>query len=162
MNSPGLQSSLAILIAVTIIILPAAQGQDSQVLRVVPAQEILDKISRGEPVVYRDVIIQGDLNISDLDLPTVPSNRSDIDINYLGLANKLKVVRSFIDLGNSVLLLSGGKLVFDPPEYRVAPGRSRREIKISKALFIVERLLGMVLVIMFAIAVGKTIIMGGG
>jgi len=54
----------------------------------------------------------------------------------------------------------GGKLVFDPPEYRIAHGRAWRDIQISKALFILERLIGMVLIIMFA--VGKTIILGGG
>ena len=63
---------------------------------------------------------------------------------------------------SAMTFLSGGKLVFDPPEYRIAPGRPWRDVQISKALFILERLLGMVLIIMFAIAVGKTIIMGGG
>ncbi len=63
---------------------------------------------------------------------------------------------------SAMTFLSGGKLVFDPPEYRIAPGRPWRDVQISKALFILERLLGMVLIIMFAIAVGKTIILGGG
>ena len=63
---------------------------------------------------------------------------------------------------SAMTFLSGGKLVFDPPEYRIASGRPWRDVQISKALFILERLLGMVLIIMFAIAVGKTIILGGG
>jgi uncharacterized protein YjbI with pentapeptide repeats len=62
---------------------------------------------------------------------------------------------------SAMTFLSGGKLVFDPPEYKIAPGRPWRDVQISKALFILERLLGMVLVIMFAIAVGKTIVLGG-
>lgn len=62
---------------------------------------------------------------------------------------------------SAMTLLSGGKLVFDPPEYKIAPGRPWRDVQISKALFILERLLGMVLIIMFAIAVGKTIVLGG-
>jgi hypothetical protein len=62
---------------------------------------------------------------------------------------------------SAMTLLSGGKLVFDPPEYKIASGRPWRDVQISKALFILERLLGMVLIIMFAIAVGKTIILGG-
>ncbi|MCX6677474.1 MAG: pentapeptide repeat-containing protein [Methanothrix sp.] len=61
---------------------------------------------------------------------------------------------------SAMTFLSGGKLVFDPPEYKIAPGRPWRDVQISKALFILERLLGMVLIIMFAIAVGKTIILG--
>jgi hypothetical protein len=63
---------------------------------------------------------------------------------------------------SAMTFLSGGKPVFDPPEYRIASGRPWRDVQISKALFILERLLGMVLIIMFAIAVGKTIILGGG
>lgn len=55
----------------------------------------------------------------------------------------------------------GGKLVFDPPEDKIAPGRPWRNVQISKALFILEQLIGMVLIIMFAIAVGKTIFLGG-
>jgi len=62
---------------------------------------------------------------------------------------------------SAMTYLSGGKLVFDPPEYKTAPGRPWRDVQISKALFILERLLGMVLIIMFAIAVGKTIVLGG-
>ncbi len=62
---------------------------------------------------------------------------------------------------SAMTFLSGGKLVFDPPEYKIAPGRPWRDVQISKAFFILERLLGMVLIIMFAIAVGKTIVMGG-
>ncbi|MCX6673169.1 MAG: pentapeptide repeat-containing protein [Methanothrix sp.] len=61
---------------------------------------------------------------------------------------------------SAMTFLSGGKLVFDPPEYRIASGKAWRDVQISKALYILERLLGMVLIIMFAIAVGKTIIIG--
>jgi len=63
---------------------------------------------------------------------------------------------------SAMTFLSGGKLVFDPPKYKIAPGRPWRDVQISKALYILERLMGMVLIIMFAIAVGKTIILGGG
>ena len=38
--------------------------------RVVPAKEILDKIQKGEPVEYDSVIIEGDLDLTKLDLPT--------------------------------------------------------------------------------------------
>ena len=56
--------------------------------------------------------------------------------------------------------LSGGKLVFDPPEYRIAPGKPWRDVQICKALFVWERLMGMMLLFMFAVAVTKTIILG--
>jgi len=61
---------------------------------------------------------------------------------------------------SAMTFLSGGKLVFDPPEYRIAPGRNWRDVQICKALFVWERLMGMILIVMFAIAVSKTIILG--
>ena len=61
---------------------------------------------------------------------------------------------------SGMTFLSGGKLVFDPPEYRIAPGRPWRDVQICKALFVWERLMGMILIVMFAIAVSKTIILG--
>ena len=61
---------------------------------------------------------------------------------------------------SAMTFLSGGKLVFDPPEYRIATGRPWRDVQICKALFVWERLMGMILIVMFAIAVSKTIILG--
>jgi hypothetical protein len=61
---------------------------------------------------------------------------------------------------SAMTFLSGGKLVFDPPEYRIAPGKPWRDVQICKALFVWERLMGMILIVMFAIAVSKTIILG--
>ena len=61
---------------------------------------------------------------------------------------------------SGMTFLSGGKLVFDPPEYRITPGRPWRDVQICKALFVWERLMGMILIVMFAIAVSKTIILG--
>lgn len=61
---------------------------------------------------------------------------------------------------SAVTFLSGGKLVFDPPEYRIAPGKSWGYVQICKALFVGERLMGMMLLLMFGIAVTKTIILG--
>ncbi len=61
---------------------------------------------------------------------------------------------------SAMTFLSGGKLVFDPPEYRIAPGKPWRDVQICKALFVWERLMGMMLLFMFAVAVTKTIILG--
>lgn len=61
---------------------------------------------------------------------------------------------------SAMTLLSGGKLVFDPPDYRIAPEKPWRDIQVCKALFILERLMGMTLLFMLAIAVTKTIILG--
>ena len=42
-----------------------------------------------------------------------------------------------------------------------APRKSWRDMQICKALFVWERLMGMILIVIFAIAVSKTIILGG-
>jgi len=41
-----------------------------------------------------------------------------------------------------------------------APGKPWRNVQICKALFVWERLMGMILIVIFAIAVSKTIILG--
>lgn len=41
-------------------LLHPAVARDGEGMRVVPAQEILDKIERGEPVAYYHVIVDGD------------------------------------------------------------------------------------------------------
>jgi hypothetical protein len=61
---------------------------------------------------------------------------------------------------SAMTFLSGGKLVFDPPDYKVdKPVKSWRDVKLCKFLFILERMIGMILIVMFAIAVSKTIIL---
>ena len=42
----------------------------------------------------------------------------------------------------------------------IAQGKPWRDVQICNALFVWERLMGMILIIMFAIAVSKTIILG--
>lgn len=158
-------------ISITAIIC-AAQGESSP-RDVVQASKILEKIEHGEPVDYalmlfygygvkpdRPVIwsfvcmalfaalfwwLQGILPVRDGE-PEEEANRFSL----------LEAVAF-----SAMTFLSGGKLVFDPPEHKIAPGRPWRNVQISKALFILERLIGMVLIIMFAIAVGKTIVLGG-
>ena len=62
---------------------------------VIQASEILAKIERGEDVEYDGVIVEGDLDISGLELPT-----EDIDITEaektIGLTYELKGVSSQI------------------------------------------------------------------
>jgi hypothetical protein len=94
--------ALAFLIFVVIAFISAAQGAPDEPRRVVQASEILGKIERGEPVNYSHVIIEGDLNISDLDLPRVPVARSKNEIEFLGLSESLKLVRSTLVIEESL------------------------------------------------------------
>jgi len=69
--------------------------------RVIQTSEILAKIEQGEPVRYDNVIVEGDLDISGLDLPTEHVDRTNYEIEYLGLADEAKTVRSPISIKNS-------------------------------------------------------------
>lgn len=69
-------------------------------LRAITASKILAKIERGQPVEYEGVIVEGDLDLSELDLPTEHVERTASDIK-LGLAEEAKQVMSPINITNS-------------------------------------------------------------
>jgi len=60
--------------------------------RVIPASEILEKIARGEPVEYDDVIVEGDLDLRGLDLLTEHVERTEFEIEVVGLTKDVKAV----------------------------------------------------------------------
>jgi len=68
---------------------------------VIQASEILAKIERGEDVEYDGVIVEGDLDISGVELPTEHVERTNYEIEYLGLADEAKMVKSPIRIKNS-------------------------------------------------------------
>ena len=70
--------------------------------RVVQAEEILKKIELGQPVEYQNVIVVGDLDLSGLDLPRVPAQRTYMEINR-GLQYYDIVVTSPIRIINSII-----------------------------------------------------------
>jgi len=68
---------------------------------VIPASEILAKIERGEDVEYDGVIVEGDLDISGLNLPTEHIERMWYVIERLNLAGEAKTITSPISITNS-------------------------------------------------------------
>ena len=71
----------------------AAEGaSDSR--PVVQASEILAAIEGGEPVEYNNVIVEGDLDISGLNLSTEHVDRTNIWGVALEMAEEVKVVKS--------------------------------------------------------------------
>jgi uncharacterized protein YjbI with pentapeptide repeats len=74
------------------------EGTEGQ--RVVPAKEILDKIQKREPVEYDNVIIEGDLDLSKLDLPTKHIKLTEYQ-KLLSRSNLVKIVPHQIDIRNS-------------------------------------------------------------
>jgi len=67
---------------------------DSDSRSVVQATEILAAIERGEPIEYDFVIVEGELNLSELNLPTEHVERTWADIEYFGLTEDVKLVES--------------------------------------------------------------------
>jgi len=68
--------------------------------RVIPASEILSKIERGEPVEFYNVIVEGDLDINGIDLPTEHVCITDVEI-LRGLSGERKAISSSIAITNS-------------------------------------------------------------
>ena len=62
----GREIRLNLVLVLALILLPLAGAGSEEGMRVVPAQEILDKIEMGLPVEYDHVIIKGDLDLSKL------------------------------------------------------------------------------------------------
>ena len=58
------------LFALLFLLAVSSQAAPDDTRRIVPAEEILEKIERGEPVEYDNVIVVGDLDLNKVDLPT--------------------------------------------------------------------------------------------
>jgi len=65
------------------------------------ASVILERIKDGIPVECDDVIIEGDLDLSTLDLPKQQVERTEFEIKVLGLSEIVKAVASSIQITNS-------------------------------------------------------------
>jgi len=104
----------ALALIILLLLLHIAGARVGEGMRVVPAQEILDKIERGEPVEYYHVIVEGDLDLSNLDLPKRHVNRTLDEIEYFGLSENALIVSSWIIIGDSTINgnISFGNAIF--------------------------------------------------
>jgi uncharacterized protein YjbI with pentapeptide repeats len=82
----------------------ADEAREEDGLREVPASEILAKIEKGEPVEYDHYIVKGDLDISKLNLPKRHANRSELEIDSIGLAEDIIIINSIIKLTNAKII----------------------------------------------------------
>ena len=92
---------LALALILFLMLLHPAGARDGEGMRVVQAQEILDKIERGEPVEYDHVIVEGDLDLGKVDLPRIKMQRTPYEIETLGLDKNATVVSSYIEISDS-------------------------------------------------------------
>jgi len=94
-------SILALALLLPLLAGPALGAPDDDPRPIVPASEILAKIERGEPVEYDGVIVEGDLDLSGLDLPTGHVERNEFDIEFFGLTEEVKLIESPISIKDS-------------------------------------------------------------
>jgi hypothetical protein len=87
-----------------------AEAEDSSQLNEVQASEILKIIEDGDLVIFNRVIIKGDLNLSELNLPTKHIERSSYEVEVLCLSEEAKLVKSTIRITDSKI---EGNLTFD-------------------------------------------------
>ncbi len=91
----------ALALIILLLLLHPAGARAGEGMPVVPAQEILDKIERGEPVEYDHVIVEGDLDLGKLELPKRHVNRTWDEIEYYGLSENASFVSSSIRISDS-------------------------------------------------------------
>ena len=85
-----------------LVVLVMSAGVQAQELREVPASEILAQIQAGEDVNYANVRVTGVLDLSKIELETVPTAREEWQIEYWDVEEELKIVESKITIINSV------------------------------------------------------------
>jgi uncharacterized protein YjbI with pentapeptide repeats len=95
-------------------LIPMEPDTSSSQRPVIPASEILAKIVRGEDVEYDYKVIEGDLDLSGLDLLTEKVSRTKQELRQ-GLSEELKVITSEITIINSEIR---GKVNFSNTHFR--------------------------------------------
>ena len=103
MSRPNISDLLSLLALVALLLSLAGttQAAPDDERRIVPAEDILGKIEKGEPVNYDNVIVVGDLNLSEVDLPTRHVERTGEEILWWGLTEEAKTVKSPINITSS-------------------------------------------------------------
>ena len=85
-----------------LVVLIVSSGVPAQGLTEVPASKILEQIENGEDVYIEDARITGELNLSKIEVETVPIARPELELEIFGLEEELKIVESEIAITNSV------------------------------------------------------------
>ncbi len=108
---------LALFLLAPLLASPALGAPADDPRPIVQASEILAKIERGEPVEYDGVIVEGDLDLSGLDLQTKQVERTWDEIVYLGLTEEVKLVESSISIRDSEIRgdVNLGNSIFQEP-----------------------------------------------
>ena len=87
-----------------IVVLLMSTSVQAKELTKVNATDILEKIENGESFLLVNYIITGKLDLSKINLTTVPIAREEWQITYFGLEEELKIVKGVIIIKNSIFV----------------------------------------------------------
>ena len=88
---------ILVLAIVVLLMSTSVQAKDE-----VNATAILEKIENGEDIYLENVHIVGELDLSEIELKTIPNTRSEWEISFFYLEEELKIVESKIEIHDSV------------------------------------------------------------
>ena len=85
-----------------IIVLLMSTSVQAEELTEVNATDILEQIENGEDIYRENVRIKGELDLSEIELKTIPNTRTEREISLYDLEEELKIVESKIEIHDSV------------------------------------------------------------
>lgn len=141
----------------------ASDGATEDSREVVQASVILAAIEQGEPVDYDGVIVEGDLDLSGLDLPTEHVERTEYEILWWGLTEEAKLIESPINITNSEIrgnVIFGNAIFQEQVKFENSnfTGYTRFSGSEFRGAFIFERVLGALFSILFFLAISGTVV----
>ena len=93
---------VGVLLPVLVVLTMSIGVQAQEFREEVPASDILEQIKNGEDIYLENVRITGELDLSKIELKTVPIARTWWQIEEFGLEEEFKIVKSKITITNSV------------------------------------------------------------
>ena len=72
--------------------------------KIVQASEILNNISNGKPIIYKDTIIKGNIDLASVNLPEKHIYLNAFERDTLKLSNRVKTINSSINLINCTIM----------------------------------------------------------
>lgn len=78
-----------------------ANGQSDSRSRIIKAVDLMERIEMGAPIEYKNVIIEGDINLSSLQLFSKKKERSEFEQEIVYLSDEVKLIESPISIMDS-------------------------------------------------------------
>jgi hypothetical protein len=89
------------LVLMTLLLVVGISDGSSDSRKVIQASEILAAIERGDSIKYDDVVVEGNLELSGLEMPSEHVGRTEFEIEVEDLKEEARIVNSSISITNS-------------------------------------------------------------